>query len=343
MKDKILLIAFILISFIGITSCEVEFNPNDDWKETTIVYGVLDQDADTNFIRIQKCFVGDGNYIEFAKQKDSIYYKADELEVKMYGFYAWDDTTGWNTSRAHDSCTLTYTESYNKPEGGFYSEIAPIFFTTHKLNSDFNYYHLVIRNLKTGNIVTSHTKLVADYKVTNPSGTSFGFNYSQIYNQNILTCKWTSMTTGAYGEIARLFQPCIRFNFMENGEPAYVNLDFSTMVNDYTVADKTLQYIIFEKEVLSQIVSKIKKRGVANRSFVFDTPAFEIYVYGCAENLHSYIDNNAPIVSLTERPLFTNINNGIGIFSSRRLYIKKGYTNWTAAFQAEIEASGIGF
>lgn len=341
MKDKILLIAFILISFIGITSCEVEFNPNDDWKETTIVYGVLDQDADTNFIRIQKCFVGDGNYLEFAKQKDSIYYKADELEVKMYGFYDWE-SAGWNIDNARDSCTFTYTESYNKPEGGFYSEIAPIFFTTHKLNPIFNYY-LVIRNLKTGNIVTSHTKLVADYKVTDPSGTSFGFNYSQIYNQNILTCKWTSMTTGAYGEISRLFQPSIRFNFMENGEPAYVNLDFSTMVNDYTVADKTLQYIIFEKEVLSQIVSKIKKRGVANRSFVFDTPAFEIYVYGCAENLHSYIDNNAPIVSLTERPLFTNINNGIGIFSSRRLYIKKGYTNWTAAFQAEIEASGIGF
>lgn len=342
MKDKILLIAFILISVIGITSCEVEFNPNDDWKETTIVYGVLDQDADTNFIRIQKCFVGDGNYIEFSKQKDSIYYKSDELEVKMYGFYT-SDTVGWNIRNAHDSCTFTYTESYNKPQGGFYSEIAPIFFTTHKLNPIFNYYHLVIRNLKTGNIVTAHTKLVADYKVTAPSGTAFGFNFSSLYKQNIMTCKWTSMTTGAKGEIARLFQPNIRFNFMENGEPAYINIDFSTTINPYTDGDRSISYIIFEKEVLSQIVSKIKLRGQANRSFVFDTPAFEIYVYGCAANLHNYINNNAPIVSLTERPVFTNIKNGVGIFSSRRLYIHKGYTNWTAAFQAEIEASGIGF
>jgi hypothetical protein len=38
-----------------LNSCEVEFNPNSPWEETTIVYGVLDQDADTSFIRIQKC------------------------------------------------------------------------------------------------------------------------------------------------------------------------------------------------------------------------------------------------------------------------------------------------
>lgn len=341
MKDKLLIIAFIAISVVGIMSCDVDFNPNDDWKETTIVYGVLDQDADTNFIRVQKCFLGDGNYIEFAKQKDSIYYKADELEVKMYAFYDWE-STGWNINKAHDSCTLTYTELYNKPQGGFYSEVAPIFFTTHKLNPIFNYY-LIVRNIKTGNIVTSHTKLVADYKVTDPSGTSFGFNYSQLYGQNIMTCKWTNMTVGVDGEIARLFQPCIRFNFMENGEPAYINIDFSTKVNDYTVADKTMQYIIFEKEVLSQIKSKIKSRGVATRSFRLDSPAFEIYVYGCAENLHNYIDNNAPIVSLTEKPVFTNINNGVGIFSSRRLYIKRGYTDWAASFQSEIESYDIGF
>jgi hypothetical protein len=341
MKDKLLIIAFIVISVVGIMSCDVDFNPNDDWSETTIVYGVLDQDADTNFIRIQKCFVGEGNYIEFAKQKDSIYYKADELEVKMYAFYDWD-STGWNINKAKDSCTFIYTESYNKPEGGFYSEVAPIFFTTHKLNPIFNYY-LIIRNLKTGNIVTSHTKLVADYKINDPSGTAFGFNYSQLYGQNIMTCKWTSMTESADGEIARLFQPCIRFNFMENDEPAYIDIEFSTKVNDYIVADKTLSYIIFGENVLSQIKSKIQKRGTATRSFRYDVPAFQLYVYGCAENLHNYIDNNTSIESLTERPVFTNINNGVGIFSSRRLHINRGYTSWSNALQTEIEGYDIGF
>ena len=31
------------------TSCEVEFDPNEDWKSVTVSYGVLDHDRDTTF------------------------------------------------------------------------------------------------------------------------------------------------------------------------------------------------------------------------------------------------------------------------------------------------------
>ena len=85
MKEKLSLIVFFLASLLMLVSCEVEFNPNGDWTETTIVYGVLDQDADTNFIRVQRCFLGEGNYIQFSSQKDSIYYKKDEIEVSKIG------------------------------------------------------------------------------------------------------------------------------------------------------------------------------------------------------------------------------------------------------------------
>lgn len=341
MKYKFFIIVLFAISLVGLVSCEVDFNPNGDWTETTIVYGVLDQEADTNFIRVQKCFLGDGNYVQFAKEKDSIYYKQDEIEVNVYGFFEWN-TSGWDTTKAEQKIHFNYTETYSKPDGEFYSEVAPIYFSTVKLNPEFVYY-LVVKNLKTGNVVTSHTKLVADYKVTDPSGTAFGFPYSSVYNQNVLTCKWTSMSSLAKGDIAKLFQPCIRFNFMENGISTYININFSSTSNPYTDSDRQLTYHIFETDVLFQIKDKIQKRGSATRSFMNDTPSFEIYVYGCGEELRNYIDNNAPIVSLTERPIYTNIENGIGIFSSRRLKIKRGYTQWTAAFEATIKSYGIGF
>ena len=75
------------------TSCEVEFNPNEDWKSVTVIYGVLDQDSDTTFLRIQKGFLGSGNYIEFAKERDSIYYKPEEIDVFMVSYYPWDKET----------------------------------------------------------------------------------------------------------------------------------------------------------------------------------------------------------------------------------------------------------
>jgi hypothetical protein len=42
------------------------------------------------------------------------------------------------------------------------------------------------------------------------------------------------------------------------------------------------------------------------------------------ENLNTYIKVNEPITGITQqRPQFTNINNGIGIFSSRYTYTQK--------------------
>ncbi len=342
MKEKLLISILFIASIIGFVSCDVEFNPNGDWTETTIVYGVLDQDADTNFIRVQKCFLGEGNYIQFAREKDSIYYKQDEIEVSIYGFYDWE-TSGWDLARAKQTIHLTYTENYSKPDsGGFYSEIAPIYFTTTKLNPEFTYY-LVVKNIKTGNVVSSHTKLVADYKVTGPSGTAFGFNYNMTYNANILTCKWISASSPIKGEIASSFQPSIRFNFMENGIPSYVNISSSSILNPFTDSDKTLEYKIFETDVLFQIKNKIKDRGVAVRSFMNDSPSFELYVYASGESLKEYIDNNAPLVSLTEKPFYTNIENGTGIFSARRLRVKKGYTEWSEVLERTIKSYDIGF
>ncbi|MDD2191356.1 MAG: hypothetical protein PHO12_02265 [Bacteroidales bacterium] len=341
MKAKLLIIILFIASLIVFVSCEVEFNPNGDWKETTIVYGVLDQDADTNFIRVQKCFLGDGNYIQFAREKDSIYYKQDEIEVSIYGFYDWE-TSGWDTTKAKQTIHFNYTEIYSKPEGEFYSETAPIYFTKTKLNADFTYY-LVVRNHKTGNITTANTRLVSDYKVTGPSGSIFGFNYNATYNANILTCKWVSATSPIKGEMARSFQPAIRFNFMENGNRSHINISSNSIINPFTDTDKTLEYKIFEADVLFQIKNKISERGNASRSFMNDSPSFEIYVYGSGESLKEYIDNNAPLVSLTEKPLYSNIENGTGIFSSRRLHIKKGYTEWSEAFEMTIKSYGIGF
>lgn len=341
MKEKLLLIIIFLASLFVFASCEVEFNPNGDWEETTIVYGILDQDADTNFIRVQKCFLGDGNYIQFAKEKDSIYYKQDEIEVSIYGFYEWE-TSGWDTTIAKQKIYFNYTEAYSKPEGEFYSEISPIYYSTTKLNPIFTYY-LVVKNKKTGNITTSYTKLAADYKVIGPSGTAFGFNYSSVFFANVLTCQWTSMTPLANGEIAQSFQPCIRFNFMENGQPSYVNINFAAVPNPFSIEDKTIEYRIFETDVFFQIKTEIEKRGQATRSFMSDSPGFEIYVYGSGEYLTEYIDNNVQQVSLTEKPIYTNIDNGIGVFSSRRLHIKKSYTEWSDALENVIKSYGIGF
>lgn len=342
MKKNLTLIIALIISIVTLNSCDVEFDPNGKWQETTIIYGVLDQDADTNFIRVQKCFLGEGNYIEFAKQKDSIYYRQDELEVSLYGFYEWE-SSGWDTiNNARQKIYLNYTESYTKPEGGFYSNIAPVYYTTTKLIPDFVYY-LVIKNLKTGNVVTSTTKLVANYTVNEPSNSRFEFKYSVPFKQNILECKWINQSLTAKGIMGRLYQPAIKFSFLENGQVQHIFIDFSTVSNPFFDADRTISYIATEREFLSQIKEKIGKRGVAERKFLLDEPTFELYVYACNEDLKAYMENNTPEISLSEKPIYTNVNNGVGIFASRRLHVKRSYSTWKEVVEGNIEDLGLGF
>ncbi len=44
-----------------LASCEVDFSPNASWREIPVVYCVLDQDDDTSYVRVERCFLGEGS------------------------------------------------------------------------------------------------------------------------------------------------------------------------------------------------------------------------------------------------------------------------------------------
>ena len=48
---------FLLTSLL-FTSCESDFDINADWEEVTVVFGLLDQSQEKQFIRINKAFLG---------------------------------------------------------------------------------------------------------------------------------------------------------------------------------------------------------------------------------------------------------------------------------------------
>ena len=72
MKIGILLSISIILLF---TQCKNEFEVNDDWKDITVVYGLLNQTEDTNYIRVTKGFLGNEDANIMAHIKDSLYYK----------------------------------------------------------------------------------------------------------------------------------------------------------------------------------------------------------------------------------------------------------------------------
>ena len=74
-----------LLSSILFSSCETDFNVNADWQEVTVVYGLLDQNEDKQYIRINKAFLGNADAFIMASVADSINYNPNNLFNLLLG------------------------------------------------------------------------------------------------------------------------------------------------------------------------------------------------------------------------------------------------------------------
>ena len=73
---------FLLTSLL-FTSCESDFDINADWEEVTVVFGLLDQSQEKQFIRINKAFLGNESAYLMAQEADSLNFNPENLEVKI--------------------------------------------------------------------------------------------------------------------------------------------------------------------------------------------------------------------------------------------------------------------
>lgn len=314
----LLAIAVMLFSF---TSCEVEFDPNEEWKAVTVVYGLLDQDNDTTFIRVQKGFLGSGNYLDFSRQKDSIYYKPEDIDVFMVSHYFWE-----SEDLVRDTFWFNYKESYYKEDGDFYSESAPIYYcvTKGRLNHTEalkQTYKIVVRNKKTMEETTASTRLIGDYSIVSPG------SYMQFQNRagkQILACQWyninSSVASNNEGAVAKMYQPIIRFYYKNDGQETFVDIPFPTQLCKNTYPGVLMSFNIEFDYLIDGLEKKLKDKNcsLTDRAYMF-----ELYVSSCDLNMYEYYSNSRQeSMQLVDKPIYTNVNNGYGLFASRRQNIK---------------------
>src|SRR6187200_3718731 len=75
------ILVFLLSPFLF--SCSTDFDTIADYKEITVVYGLLNPyDSNEVLIRVNKAYLGEGNALIMAQQQDSINY-AHALDVTL--------------------------------------------------------------------------------------------------------------------------------------------------------------------------------------------------------------------------------------------------------------------
>ena len=125
-KINLLYILLLMLSIVVLNSCKTGVNIYEEGEETTIVYGYLDVDADTNYLKITKSFVG--NVIEDGHDYDLSNYDY-KLDVRLIGKFA--DMPNIISTEILDTCHVY--KPYN-PNAIFYSGINQVlYYTTRKL------------------------------------------------------------------------------------------------------------------------------------------------------------------------------------------------------------------
>ncbi len=300
-----LLPLFICAMFIN--SCTTDFDVTAEYKDITIVYGILSQNDTVHYIRINKAFLGEGNALEYAQNPDSSSYGAN-IDVTL------EEVTeaGGSNMMTLDTITLS-----NRDSGTFYYPDNLVYTIKTALNPKSKY-NLKIRNRKNGNEVTSSTKLVQNFSITKPtSGTkSLNFKKATTSSQKF---EWISAVNG------RLYQPVIIFYFKETSAPGdtilrSVEWPLSSKKSTSLDGGDNMQVDYLNAEFYNICNSKIPYSDASKEDAVLGRKAdhLELIFTVAGDDLSTYLDVSEPSTGvLMEKPEYSNITNGLGVFSAR--------------------------
>lgn len=344
---KIFLLPLLCLSAF-FTSCEVEFSPNGDWQETPVVYALLDQDDDTTYVRVQKCFLGDGNQYIYAPVRDSNYYPAGSLTVTLEEWASQVDNHGL-MKRTGDAplrvFPMQYMELTDKEEGTFNNQVQPVYALPTAGLFDTNcVYRVVVMNNLTGKVIASgETALIRGEMILATPNEVVDFSFSGRSGECTMT--WTTLRE------ARQYRPIVRFNYRDfiidttvipydtTITPHYIDIPGNTVKSNMT--SRTVSSVMTRSFFLSCIKSALE--GNTCNKNIIDT--VDITILCCSEAFTEYLFANNPAGTLNQEPFsYSNVDGGLGVIAARRRHISfKVKTPGVGAYVNAIKELGVGF
>lgn len=313
----------VTLLLILLTSCNEDIIVKGDFKETAVVYGLLDQSDSVHFIKITRAFVGPGNALEISKIPDSNYFENIEVVIT-------EELVNGSTGR---TWTLFDTLVDSKETDGiFYAPEQKVyaFYSKSKddsdnpnyepLNAQATYHlHITIDGGKSSTFeVYGSTKIVSGIS-TSTDAPNFRFKFAE--NANI---------TGEY-------RPTVMY--VNTGNAALVNTTLIMEMKNYTntenftdqikwkwgetpVGNATTLVFTGKGETFYQLIHQACEGGNAE-IIRRNLEGVTVKIVGGSQDLYTYILVNKPNSAVAQsKPEFTNLvatndHPAIGLFSSR--------------------------
>ena len=294
------------------SACSTDIDLYADYKQVPIIYGLLDANADTNFVKITRAFYVEGDAYQVALNPDSSNYPG-KLDARLVEYCNGDSVR---------EIVLDTVTVRKKEQGTFYSA-QKMYYTTEALGRNWSHrrYSYKLKVVLPERTLTTKADLVGgdSYGVQ-----SLGVNFSQEY----------------FHAPARrfLFRPAINagfyqvsmsFTFLEqrtpdgDSVPRTLHWDLGYW-NEATLAenmDEGCYVFTYRPEMFYAILGEfiggdtILDQGL--KRYITDYPV-EVCIVAGGEKLRQYIYNNNDASGLAYGdPELSLIDGGNGVFSSR--------------------------
>ena len=320
MKKLFLILSVLLTIF---TSCETEFDVHAEWEEVTVVYGLLNQNQDRQYVKINKAYLGPGDALQMAQIADSINFNPEAMDVRLYKLQGIDTIDFINL----DTTIIIKDLLDVNGDLGTFSVDNNIIYTTLEEDSGFlevdKAYAITIENNESGNFVSAKTQLINNvgdngplqpvdffYSLLPPYTFAF-YNPNQVDSAKFLSkkIKWRQAANG------QIYQLEIRFNYKENNINKFLIWRQPTL--SPLVGSATMSTTLWGDNFFTFLSNNIENNSSVFREFV----SLDLIMTIGTSNLVNYIAANEPYEGLVqERPVYTNVDNGFGLFSARLTY-----------------------
>lgn len=295
--------------------CKQDIDLTSNYKETPIVYGLLNSQETTHYIRVQKGYLIDGDAYVAAGIPDSIYY-SDSLTVKLIPYL------GANISGQ----PLVFSKQINtivKDSGTFATSPHIIYAYTGTLD-EAKTYKLQIINYTSKDTFGSSEQLgvglVKNFQIVQPIENLIGANVIGLSSNLPYNIRWRAAENGAIYDIKLRF-PYQEFDANTNTLVADTFVDIYVLKSGTGTVDNNFLSATFNPLVLlNTLASKLEVRNDRYRAFK-SAKGITLYFTAGGTTLARYINaqiaQGSGIASNEALPPYTNINGGYGIMSSR--------------------------
>lgn len=317
MSFKHLFPLFLLAMVLVQTACETEVDITAPYQRVPVVFGLLDPVQDTQFIMVNRTFLGVGNAQDMAQVEDSTLY--EDLEA----YIRWEDS-----GALQDSVQLQPIVIDNKDSDGlfFAPEQTVYYVPTSELDMDadieiLNDRTYALSGFGDGQRIYAETEVIRmDIGLTRPGLGTSDLDFVSTFNEEGSTYRdfeisWNSGPNGIKKRVTIFFhytdlmmdgttrEQSVEIPFVQTNSTT--NTDGEERVGDFFYI-QLMTKIDEDPDVMLRAAGEV-----------------EVILTVAGEDFTTYLDIGDPLSDVgQERPRYSNVNDGdgIGILSSRSTF-----------------------